>query len=268
MRAPAMFIAAGRNRGFSLVELMISLTLGTLVTLAAISLFGTNQRTFTLQRDLSEVQEQGRFAMDYIARDLREFGLLDDDAVNPADVGLITTPVAGIAIPVSSEGGLDDSASDRLTYAFNGFVDCEGDTIAGAVPGYIVNSYWLADDGDLSCVGSVDPATNGVTLLTNVDSFQVLYGIDFNPSGEPDGVASAGSYVPADAVAPGDQVVSIKVAFIASIEAQNPNEEEINFQVLDKLLTTGTAPLQYDEPRIVRLFSTTVKVRNFNWESI
>jgi len=256
------------HSGFSLVELMVSLTLGTLVTLAAVSLFSTNQRTFSLQRDLSEVQEQGRFAMDYIARDLREFGLLDDDAVNPADVGLVTSPVAGIAIPVSAEGGAADTASDRLTYAFNGFVDCEGDSVAAGVPAYIVNSYWLDGDGELRCIGSVDPATGGVTLLANVDSFQVLYGIDFNPSGEPDGVAAAGRYVPVNGIGAGDQIVSVKVAFVASVPAQNPNDEEINFQVLDKLLTTGTEPLLYDESRIVRLFSTTVKVRNFNWESI
>lgn len=254
------------QKGFSLVELMISLTLGTLVTMAAISMFSTNQRTFTLQRDLSEVQEQGRFALDYIARDLREFSLEDEDALIPAgaEMGLVTAPVTGIAIPASAEGGAAVDANDRLTYSFHGFLDCEGDGIAGAVPAFIVNSYWLDADGDLRCIGSVNPATTGITLLSDVDSFQVLYGID----AADDGLAAAGRYVPVTSVAAGDQVVAIKVAFVASVPTPNPNETEVNFQVLDKLLTTGTAPLNFAESRVVRLFSTTVKVRNFNWESI
>ncbi|MDF1822499.1 MAG: PilW family protein [Alcanivoracaceae bacterium] len=254
------------QKGFSLVELMISLTLGTLVTMAAISMFSTNQRTFTLQRDLSEVQEQGRFALDYIARDLREFKLEDEDALTPvgAEVGLVRTPVTGITIPVAAEGGLAADANDRLTYAFHGFLDCEGDTIAGTVPGFIVNSYWVDADGDLRCIGSVNPATTGITLLSDVSSFQVLYGID----AADDGLAAAGRYVPASSVAATDQIVAIKVAFAASVPTPNPNDAEVNFQVLDKLLTTGTAPLDFAESRVVRLFSTTVKVRNFNWESI
>ena len=44
-----------KQRGFSLVELMVALLLGTLITAAAVQMFITNQRSFRLQQTMSEV---------------------------------------------------------------------------------------------------------------------------------------------------------------------------------------------------------------------
>ena len=67
------------GKGFSMVELMVALLLGSLVTVVALQLLGTNQRAFRLQQSLLDVQEQGRFALDYIARDLRMMGYVQMD---------------------------------------------------------------------------------------------------------------------------------------------------------------------------------------------
>ncbi|QSX75990.1 prepilin-type N-terminal cleavage/methylation domain-containing protein [Lysobacter arenosi] len=60
------------NGGFSLVELMISLVLGLLVTAAAVSIFLSNQRTFRATESLARIQEDGRVAFELMARDLRQ----------------------------------------------------------------------------------------------------------------------------------------------------------------------------------------------------
>lgn len=63
-----------RVGGFSLVELMISLLLGTMVMVAAIGIFSSNRQTFTTTEGVGRIQENMRFAFELMAHDLREAG--------------------------------------------------------------------------------------------------------------------------------------------------------------------------------------------------
>ena len=49
-----------KDKGFSLVELMVAMLLGLLITGAALQLFLANQQSFALQQTLSRVQENGQ----------------------------------------------------------------------------------------------------------------------------------------------------------------------------------------------------------------
>lgn len=60
--------------GFSLIELMISLILGLLVTAAAIGMFISSRQTYDTTESLSRVQENARMAFELMARDVREAG--------------------------------------------------------------------------------------------------------------------------------------------------------------------------------------------------
>ena len=60
--------------GFSLVELLVALLLGTMVVVAGIQLLMTNSETYRLQNGMSDVQENGRFAIEYMMRDIRMAG--------------------------------------------------------------------------------------------------------------------------------------------------------------------------------------------------
>lgn len=60
------------ERGFSLVELMIALLLGTLVVAAAGGIFLANRQTFRSTDSLGRVQEGMRTAFELMARDIRE----------------------------------------------------------------------------------------------------------------------------------------------------------------------------------------------------
>ncbi|GAB2492011.1 hypothetical protein GCM10027084_00570 [Pseudoxanthomonas sangjuensis] len=59
-------------RGFSLVELMISLVVGLLVVGAAIAVFAANSRTYAATESLGRVQENLRVAFELVSRDARE----------------------------------------------------------------------------------------------------------------------------------------------------------------------------------------------------
>jgi type IV pilus assembly protein PilW len=259
-------LSARRSRGFSLVELMISLLLGSLITLAAVQLFGTNQRTFQLQQGLTDVQEQGRFALDFLARDVRIMGLRNPQVTGGPEPGVVLADltVGGVVFPRSQDGGSNGSANDRLTFSYQGRpgdMDCEGEAIA--VDALIINTYWVEDE-ELRCLGSVNVASGGLTLVAGVDSFQVQFGVDTAV----DGIPSAGRYVRADMLNPTDQVVSVRIGLLVRAMQGNlpPLGPPQDMLVLDRALSAGAAPLQ--ESAVRRLFVTTVRARNYQWGSI
>jgi len=63
-----------RQRGLTLIELMISMALGLALTAGAISIFQQNKQTYNFQESISRVQESARFAMNIMARDIRSSG--------------------------------------------------------------------------------------------------------------------------------------------------------------------------------------------------
>jgi len=73
MTSPTRFIPA-RVRGLSLIELMVAITLGLLLTAGMIQLFNTSKLTFRTNDALSRVQENGRFALEMLKRQLRDAG--------------------------------------------------------------------------------------------------------------------------------------------------------------------------------------------------
>lgn len=61
-------------RGLSLIELMVAITLGLLLTAGMIQLFNSSKVTFQTNDAIARVQENGRFALELLKRDLREAG--------------------------------------------------------------------------------------------------------------------------------------------------------------------------------------------------
>ena len=252
-----------KQRGFSLVELMVALLLGTLITAAAVQMFITNQRSFRLQQTMSEVQETGRFAAELISKELRMAGLTRADG--------------------TESGGVIVASNDELRFRFFGTMDCEGDQYTGANDDALIeNRYSVNADGDLVCVGLIDANddmafsggevdTDGVTLVSNVDSFQVQYGVDRAMTAgatADDGVPYAGNYRRADQVTAGDLVVSVRIGLLvrASRDSDVQSETPRGFTVLDNELSGGTAPL--DVQAVRRLFIRTIKLRNYRWDSV
>lgn len=63
-----------RQRGFSLVELMVAIAIGIFLLAGAITLFTNSKRTYTEQDDMARIQESLRFASQLISRDVRAAG--------------------------------------------------------------------------------------------------------------------------------------------------------------------------------------------------
>ena len=60
-----------KQAGLSLIELMISITLGLILMTGVVQVFLSSKTTFTTQQAMSRVQETGRLAIEFISRDIR-----------------------------------------------------------------------------------------------------------------------------------------------------------------------------------------------------
>ncbi len=76
------------ERGFSLVELMIAMVLGVLLTVGVVELYLESSQTYRFTEGIANVQENSRFVTDRIGRDLRQAGpggCIFRESLNPDD---------------------------------------------------------------------------------------------------------------------------------------------------------------------------------------
>ena len=60
-----------KNSGFSLVELMVSMAISSMVIGAIYGVYTIQNRSYTVQEQVSEMQQKGRAALDFMVRDIR-----------------------------------------------------------------------------------------------------------------------------------------------------------------------------------------------------
>src|SRR5450432_1217547 len=58
-------------RGFSLIELMVAMTLGILLSVGLVTLFGATSKTNRVQHAMAQLQENGRYAVTRMNADIR-----------------------------------------------------------------------------------------------------------------------------------------------------------------------------------------------------
>lgn len=77
--------------GFSLVEMMVSITIGLLIVAALIGVLASNSRSSKTNERTSELQSNGRYALDHLKRELRHAGYRGYTPVAPESAAW-TTP--------------------------------------------------------------------------------------------------------------------------------------------------------------------------------
>lgn len=89
-------------RGLSLIELMVALTIGSLLIIGAVTVYVQSRNTYTVNETMARLQENARYALSMIEPDIRQanyWGLTNDPQIIIGAVG--NSP---IAVP----GGADD----------------------------------------------------------------------------------------------------------------------------------------------------------------
>ncbi|MEO6146928.1 MAG: PilW family protein [Sulfuriferula sp.] len=89
-----------RQTGFSLMELMIAITIGFIVVAGVGYLYLGSRQTFNAQDSLSAIQENSRFALDTMSRDIRMAGYMGcgNLGVYAANTGTLATIASAPAI--------------------------------------------------------------------------------------------------------------------------------------------------------------------------
>lgn len=112
MRPVTQSLERHRATGFSLVELMIALTIGSVMIAGAVYVYSQSRSTYTVNDSMARLQEEGRYAMSIIEPDIQLAGYYGysnsyDDV--QLVVGGVSTPVIRIQQQDAAAGGLAGS---------------------------------------------------------------------------------------------------------------------------------------------------------------
>jgi prepilin-type N-terminal cleavage/methylation domain-containing protein len=105
------------SRGFTLVEIMVSLTLLSIVLTAAYSVYQVNLNTVMVQESRQEAQEYARSILDIMVREIRNAGYAPTGA---SCAGIVTANSQSIRFraDLNSDGDCSDTEED-ITYSYD-----------------------------------------------------------------------------------------------------------------------------------------------------
>ncbi|HYC43578.1 MAG TPA: PilW family protein [Noviherbaspirillum sp.] len=235
-----------RERGVTLVELMVSMTIGLFVVAIATVVLVSAKSGYVVQTDSAQILDTGRHAIDILSRTVRQASYLNwdgadfsapDEAGGPAVFGMDARTLKSRSEDISSPIARSINGSDVLVVRIGGsgegsngdgsVLNCAGFGIGtGEAPekherGWSI--FYVAEDvsgePELYCKYPGEDGWAAQAIARGVESFQVLYGLDTDGDGYPNSVmnATAVEGMAKDATdkhAPWKKVVAVKVALL------------------------------------------------------
>jgi len=105
------------QKGLTLVEIMVAITISLILLSGVIQIFTSNRFTYHVQEELSRVQENGRFAMHFLTKEIRMAGFTGcasmDNVTNIADID--NNNIADTTSDFTT-GGIDGREQASLPY--------------------------------------------------------------------------------------------------------------------------------------------------------
>lgn len=215
----------GKDAGFSIIELLISMLISSLVVLAVVGIYGGSRETYSTQDEVGRVHENMRIGNAIIERTLRQGNhkrfptARDQNAMLVAAFSFV--PVTG-----ADGTGLAPGTSDMVQITYNGstnpvsgladglVVDCLGGLVTSAAQSS--NRFQVRVEADgrpwLEC--SIDNGTTWTPLIADVEAMEVLYGIFTSEN------RSVTSFVPWTSVTDPLRVVALKVHLLYRSSAE------------------------------------------------
>lgn len=164
-------------RGFTLIELMVAMVLSLFLIGGVVLMYASSKAAYLDSNQLSRLQENIRFASDYMVRDIRNAGFRDQLTLIVSEQTAIQAKVAEIR---------NDGTELIIRYASRGH--CQGPFSVDDEDAYgaVENRYFFdADTGALRCAGAIPDLANpdnvqadgaGLALVTGLTdlSFQFV----------------------------------------------------------------------------------------------
>lgn len=250
------------QQGFTLVEIMVAMTISLLLLAGVMQIFLGSKVTYQLQNSIGRLQENVRFSMDIMTQNIGMAGYTTDDMPLPSVFN-----AAGTAENVTANATLGFSvgastASDTISINYKAATDCLGN----ATGGIATDTYFIGGTtgNSLMCTGNGAGGATDV-LADGVENMQILYGIDteydtydsnkvFRPIG--DGMANI--FVTADNVTNWSAVKSVRIALLVStVQSAGSSVDNNTYTLLN------TPPLgPFGDTLMRRVFTRTIPMRN------
>lgn len=221
-----------RQRGFTLVELMVAILISIFLAGGLLMMVQSTRNAFGNQNLLGQLQDNERLAMTFLTEVVESTGYFPDPVNNtgallmPANVTFVAPGQAVVGTFAAAAPG--DSISIRFAAAAGdtNLFNCLGLTNTAAATDTFTNTFSVNAQKQLQCTATSQLATfapRTVPLVTGVENLTILYGIkrSANDTGScADTYLNAGQMLVAD----WSSVCSISVAitFTNPIPPQNP----------------------------------------------
>jgi len=217
--------------GLTLIEIMIAMLIGVFLIGGVLQVFVSTKQTYRMQENLSRLQENGRFAMDFITRDIRMA-----DYRECATNSTVTTAIAG-----TNDLGLNASDTITLTWATSA---------CGAVAATTSVVYTIATGaGGLPSLFRNINGTNS-ELIEGIENMQILYGADTNADRTPDYYVTSST-----AGLNMASVISVHISLLLSSIDDNLTAQPSAY------IYNGATIIPADR-RVRRVFTSTIALRN------
>jgi type IV pilus assembly protein PilW len=210
------------QNGLTIVELLISITLGLAVMLAGTTLLLASKSSYVMVDDAAQIQDTGRFALDVIARTVRQTSsstwevtsssvttaILNEANVNGMDDRSLSSMTPDMQSPTQKSINGSDILAVRYFGSGTGqagdgtVINCVGSGVPAmqptgdAVEGRGWNVFYVATDSsgepELRCKYHGKTSWTSEAIARGVESFQVLYGLDTDSDGFPNEFITAG----------------------------------------------------------------------------
>lgn len=249
----------GRESGFTLIELMVAITIGLVLTIVVAQLFLGSRRTYATTDEVSRMQESIRYTYQLLTRTVHLAGYKSSPNSKTEDVFIGANTVLEAADGTAA--GDPDAFTVRFQGSSNGtaltadntIVNCLG--VSQAAADMSVNLFTIAPGGNtrnaLFC--------NGSEIVGNVQNMQVFYGVDTNSD------LVADIYVPqSNGAFDAARVRSLRIALL--FETANPGATPImdtnTYELLGPAVVGGTVVGPFNDTRIRRVVTMTISMRN------
>ncbi|HEY4066673.1 MAG TPA: PilW family protein [Burkholderiaceae bacterium] len=181
--------------GFSLIELMIAVTIGLFISAALGAVFINTKSAFSSQDQLAQLEDNERLAMTLLTSSIQAAGFFPNpnqftrvqalpaySVPNSTAQFLAGQGIAGVSGGANGVGEVLATQFAALSTDLQS--SCLGDSATSAtVPTVIASVFSVSATNDLQCTvylkGSLTPTPAGTNaLVSGVKSFTVLYGVD------------------------------------------------------------------------------------------
>jgi type IV pilus assembly protein PilW len=156
------------NRGFTLVEMMISVAIFSIVMAGIYQTYDSQQKTYIIQEQVIDMQQNQRTALYFLGQDLRMAGY--DPTLDMASPGFDNATIGGFTITMDLNGDKDhdNDTNEIIRYALNNGTDGISDAIDKT-------GDWINSGAECSLGRETGGAGGLQPVADNIDAIEFLY---------------------------------------------------------------------------------------------